>query len=105
MNQEIPSKGKQEDEVRTNNRKTAGPEAGGSRSGGSVGSNDILEKRVRNIQGHVEEEALWRVQNIDRARKLIQNLEIARRWVTQKLAGVKTESTKNKTQRWWKMKR
>ncbi|KAK8661994.1 hypothetical protein V6N13_091582 [Hibiscus sabdariffa] len=61
MNQEIPSKGKQEDEVRTNNRKTAGPEAGGSRSGGSVGSNDILEKRVRNIQGHVEEEALWRL--------------------------------------------
>ncbi|KAK8682418.1 hypothetical protein V6N13_054806 [Hibiscus sabdariffa] len=59
--QEIPSKGKQEAEVRTNNRKTAGPEAGGSRSGGSDGSNHILEKRVRNIQGHVEEEALWRL--------------------------------------------
>ncbi|KAK8655153.1 hypothetical protein V6N13_107743 [Hibiscus sabdariffa] len=61
MNQEIPSKGKQEVEVRTNNRKTVGPEAGGSRSGVSDGSNDILEKRVRNIQGHVEEEALWRL--------------------------------------------
>ncbi|KAK8674571.1 hypothetical protein V6N13_032680 [Hibiscus sabdariffa] len=63
MNQEIPSKGKQEDEVRTNNRKTAGPEAGRSRTSRSDGSNDILEKRVRNIQGHVEEEAPWRLRN------------------------------------------
>ncbi|KAK8585595.1 hypothetical protein V6N13_050572 [Hibiscus sabdariffa] len=59
--QEFLSKEKHKGEVQADNNKNKGLEAGETKSGGSEDRKEVLEKGVRLIQGHVEEETLKRL--------------------------------------------